>query len=59
MKNLNATRAATVQLTVPAIAALGGVIFMSEDVTARLLAASAATLGGVWIVLAQRAKSVA
>ena len=59
LKNLNATRAATVQLTVPAIAALGGVIFMSEDVTARLLAASAATLGGVWIVLAQRAKSVA
>ena len=56
LRTLDATHAATVQLSVPAIAALGGVVFMPEDVTARLLFASAATLGGVWIVLAQRAR---
>ena len=57
MKGLTATSAATVQLSVPAIAALGGIAFMSEEVTARLLFASAAALGGVWIVLAQRART--
>ncbi|MCJ7589774.1 MAG: hypothetical protein MUO51_00310 [Woeseiaceae bacterium] len=35
----------------------GGVVFLAEEVTPRLLAASFATLGGVWLVLAQRAKS--
>ena len=57
MKGLTTTSAATIQLSVPAIAALGGIAFMSEEVTARLLFASAATLGGVWIVLAQRART--
>ena len=51
------TRAATVQLSVPAIAALGGVLLMAEDLTTRLIVASVATLGGVWIVLTRRAKS--
>ena len=55
LPGLTATRAATVQLSVPVIAAFGGVIMLSEDITLRLLAASAATLGGVAIVLAQRA----
>ncbi len=54
---LTATRAATVQLSVPIIAAFGGVVLLSEDVTARLLIASIATLGGIWIVLAQRARA--
>jgi drug/metabolite transporter (DMT)-like permease len=57
LRGLTATRAATVQLSVPAIAALGGVLLMAEDLTMRLMLASAATLGGVWIVLARRAKS--
>jgi drug/metabolite transporter (DMT)-like permease len=55
LPGLTATRAATVQLSVPVIAALGGVALMSEQLTLRLLVASAATLGGVAIVLAQRA----
>jgi drug/metabolite transporter (DMT)-like permease len=55
LPGLTATRAATVQLSVPAIAALGGVLFMAEDVTLRLVIASAATIGGVAVVLAQRA----
>jgi drug/metabolite transporter (DMT)-like permease len=55
LRGLTATRAATVQLSVPAIAAFGGVLFLGEDITLRLLIASAATLGGVAIVLSQRA----
>ncbi len=55
LSGLTATRAATVQLSVPAIAAFGGVVMLSEQITLRLLLASAATLGGVAIVLAPRA----
>jgi len=55
LKGLTASRAATVQLSVPVIAAFGGVLLLSEQVTLRLLIASAATLGGVAMVLAQRA----
>ena len=54
LKGLSASRAATVQLSVPAIAAFGGVIFLAESITLRLLLASAATLGGIALVLAQR-----
>jgi drug/metabolite transporter (DMT)-like permease len=54
LRGLTTTRAATVQLSVPVIAALGGVVLLSEEITFRLLVASAATLGGVAIVLAQR-----
>jgi drug/metabolite transporter (DMT)-like permease len=57
LNSLTATTAATVQLSVPAIAALGGVVFMAEEFTTRLLLASAVTLGGVWIVLTHKAKS--
>ena len=59
LPGLTATRAATVQLSVPAIAALGGALWLSEEITLPLLLASAATLGGVWIVLAQRSRSAA
>ena len=58
LRDLTATRAATVQLSVPAIAAIGGVIFMAEDVTIRIVVSTVATLGGVWLVLAQRARVV-
>lgn len=55
LPGLTATRAATVQLSVPVIAAFGGAAFLAEEITLRLLLASAATLGGVALVLAQRA----
>ena len=42
-----------------AIAAFGGVLLLSEQITLRLLIASAATLGGVAIVVAQRAAKAA
>ena len=54
LPDLTAARAATVQLSVPVIAAFGGVLLLSEPVTLRLLLASAMTLGGVAIVLSQR-----
>ncbi len=53
---LKASQAATVQLTVPAIAAIGGVLILSEPLSARLVIASVATLGGVAIVLLQQQK---
>ena len=47
LRGLSATRAATVQLTVPVIAALGGVVFLAEEITLRLGIAAVLILGGV------------
>jgi drug/metabolite transporter (DMT)-like permease len=54
LAGMAATRAATAQLSVPVIAALGGVVLLAEPVTARLMISSVATLGGVALVLMQR-----
>ena len=54
LPSLRATSAATVQLSVPVIAAAGGVIFVGESITLRLVLASAATLGGIAVVLRAR-----
>lgn len=51
---LKATHAATVQLSVPLIAALGGIIFLGETVTLRLVLASAAILGGIALVILEK-----
>lgn len=51
---LTATHAATVQLTVPVLAALGGVVFLGEPVTARQVIAAAAIFGGVALILLRR-----
>ena len=48
---LKATNAATVQLSVPVIAALGGVVFLGEQITLRLVLASLAILGGIALVI--------
>ena len=56
LKGLTATRAATIQLSVPAIAAFAGVVLLGEHVTLRLVGASALVLGGVAIVLTRRAR---
>lgn len=47
LKGLTATRAGIAQLTVPAIAALGGVIFLAEPITLRFTLSTLAILGGV------------
>lgn len=54
LRGLSATNAATVQLSVPVIAALGGVALLGEPVTLRLAITSAAILGGVAIVILGR-----
>jgi len=51
LRGLNATRAATVQLSVPVIAAVGGLVFLGEPVTLRLLIAATAILGGITMVI--------
>lgn len=51
---LKATQAATVQLSVPVLAALGGVVFIGEAVSAAMLLASSAILGGIALVILQK-----
>lgn len=51
LPHLRATTAATVQLSVPALAAAGGVLLLFEPVTLRLAVFSAAILGGVGIFI--------
>ena len=53
---LKATHAATVQLSVPVIAALGGVILLGEPITLRLTLASAAILGGIALVILEKSR---
>ena len=47
LKHLTATRAGIAQLTVPIIAAIGGMLFISEPFTLRFFIAMCVTLGGV------------
>lgn len=51
LPGLKATTAATVQLSVPVLAALGGIAFLGEALTLRLVAACAAILGGIALVV--------
>jgi drug/metabolite transporter (DMT)-like permease len=51
LPSLSRTRAGIVQLTVPAIAAIGGVVLIAESLTLRLVIASIAILGGVAFAL--------
>lgn len=53
---LTATRAATVQLTVPVIAAFGGIVVLRETLTARLVFASVLVLGGVGLAITARGR---
>jgi drug/metabolite transporter (DMT)-like permease len=48
---LKATQAATVQLSVPLLAALGGALLLGEHVSLRYVAASAAILSGIALVI--------
>ena len=54
LRDLRTTSAATVQLSVPVLAAIGGIVFLDEPLTLRLVAASAAVLGGIALVVAER-----
>jgi drug/metabolite transporter (DMT)-like permease len=54
LRGLSATRAAILQLSVPAIATAGGVVLLGEPFTPTLLGASVAVLGGVLLVILAR-----
>lgn len=54
LPSLKNTSAASVQLSVPVIAALGGIVFLGEPVTLRLILASIAILGGIALVILRK-----
>jgi len=51
LPTLKATHAATIQLSVPVIAALGGVAFIGETIRLPMVLASGAILGGIALVI--------
>jgi len=55
LRSLRALQAAALQLTVPVIAAAGGILFLSERVSMRLMVSAALILGGVGMALGGRA----
>jgi drug/metabolite transporter (DMT)-like permease len=54
LPGLKAASAATVQLSVPVLAATGGIILLGEPITGRYLLASIAVLGGIALVVIER-----
>jgi drug/metabolite transporter (DMT)-like permease len=54
LPGLKASHAAGVQLSVPVIAALGGIILLGEPITLRLGLASVAVIGGIALVIAEK-----
>ncbi|MGY6517887.1 MAG: DMT family transporter [Lysobacteraceae bacterium] len=53
LRHIDATRAATVQLSVPVIAALLGLVFLLEPIGLRWVVAALAVLGGIALVVAR------
>jgi drug/metabolite transporter (DMT)-like permease len=51
LKFHTATRAAILQLSVPVIAAIGGVIFLAETISIQLILASSLILGGIGLAI--------
>ena len=54
LSGLSVTQAAVLQLLVPVIAAVGGIIFVSESISFRLTVSSAMILGGILMVVLGR-----
>lgn len=54
LRNLTAPQAATMQLSVPVLAALGGVLLLGEALTLRLTLAATLVLGGIALVIRAR-----
>lgn len=57
LPGLTAARAALVQLAVPLIAAVAGVLFLGEFISTRLLFAAVLILGGIALALAAKMRS--
>jgi drug/metabolite transporter (DMT)-like permease len=56
---LRAARAATIQLSVPVLAAAGGILFLGEPITLRGVLASVAVLGGIALVAVEQRDALA
>jgi len=54
LAGLKAASAATVQLSVPVLAATGGILLLGEPVTLRYAIASVAVLGGIFLVVIEK-----
>lgn len=54
LPHFSAMNAATIQLSAPVLAALGGVLLLAEPLSLRLLLASVAILGGIALVIRRR-----
>lgn len=54
LPSLRAISAAAVQLSVPPLAAIGGILLLHEPLTSRLLLASVAILGGIALTIFER-----
>ena len=54
LPSLKAASAATVQLSVPVLAAAGGILLLGEPLTLRYLLASVAILGGIALVVLEK-----
>ena len=57
LRGLTATQAGIVQLSVPVMAAAGAVVFLNESVNPRLAISGAAVIGGLALVLSDRARA--
>lgn len=57
LPGLHASQAATEQLSVPILAALGGSLLLGEALTLRLLLSAVAVLGGIALVLSARQRA--
>lgn len=58
LPGLRAASAATVQLSVPVLAAAGGILLLGEALTLRFLVASIAVLGGIALVVLEQRRAV-
>ncbi|WP_227244749.1 DMT family transporter [Paraburkholderia caribensis] len=54
LKEIKAATAATVQLSVPLIAAVGGIVLLGEPLTVRIALSAAAILGGIALAISRR-----
>ncbi|MGO3910063.1 EamA family transporter [Huaxiibacter chinensis] len=56
MPEIDAVTASTVQLSVPCLATLAGVLFLGETLTLRMFFSMLAVLAGIWLVVRKKAR---
>jgi len=59
LRSIRSMQAAMVQLSVPVLAAAGGVLFLAESVSVRLIVSSLLILGGIFLAIFGKAKLTA